>query len=75
MFKRLEALAKRFSDGHFTVMRFSGNWRVCFHTIEAANRNDIQDMSCGKTFEEAATKAIEACLKDNLQNKNLTGGI
>lgn len=55
---RLEAMAKEIADGHFTVMRFTTNWRVCFGT--PMNRCDICDMFVAPTFEEAAEKAIQS---------------
>lgn len=56
MLEKLEEVAKKHYDGHFTVMRFTTNWRVCFYTAE--DRNEIANMAEGKTFEEAAAKAI-----------------
>lgn len=53
----LEQIADKNHDGHFTVMKFTTNWRVCFGTPE--DRADrMSDMEVGATFEEAALKAI-----------------
>lgn len=55
--KELEAAASRISDGHLSVLKFTTNWRVWFFTPD--DRLDIQIMPSGKTFEEAATAALE----------------
>lgn len=52
----LEAKARAEHDGHFTVMRFTTNWRVGFGT--PFDRDDIQQMAEGKSFAEAASKAL-----------------
>ncbi|MBZ5611545.1 MAG: hypothetical protein LAP38_25070 [Acidobacteriia bacterium] len=44
-------------DGHLTVMKFTTNWRVGFAT--PSDRADTDDMSAGKTFAEAAQKALD----------------
>ena len=54
---RLEAVAKEIADGHFTVMRFTTNWRVSFGT--PGNRYDISKMFVATTLEEAVEKAIQ----------------
>jgi hypothetical protein len=46
------------SDGHFTVMKFTTNWRVMFGT--PGDRFDIEDAYVGRTFTEAASRAIAA---------------
>jgi hypothetical protein len=45
-------------DGHLTIYRFTGNWRVGFAT--PAERDDIDAAAEGKTFREAARKALAA---------------
>ncbi len=57
MLRVLEELAKKHSDGHFTIMRFTTNWRVVFST--PTDRDDISEMPVGKTVEEAIQKAID----------------
>jgi hypothetical protein len=42
--------------GHFRIMKFTTNWRVCFGTVEW--REDIEKMPVGKTFAEAAQKVL-----------------
>lgn len=49
--------AIRFHDGHFTIMRFTTNWRVGFGTPDS--REDIDDMAKGNIFAEAAFAALE----------------
>jgi len=41
-------LANEKHDGHFTVMKFTTNWRACFGT--PMDRDDIQRMVSGKTL-------------------------
>lgn len=55
----MEALvshADKHHDGHFTVMKFTTNWRVGFGTPGA--REDIQTMCSGATFAAAAWRAL-----------------
>jgi hypothetical protein len=61
MFELLQQIADKRFDGHLTIMKFTTNWRVGFITAE--NRCLIQKLSEGKTFEEAAIKAIIKELK------------
>jgi hypothetical protein len=56
LFAELERIARKDYDGHFTIMRFTGNWRVGFGT--PADRYDIQALAAGSTFEEAVTRAL-----------------
>ena len=53
---RLEAAADALFDGHVTIMRFTTNWRVGFHT--PFDYFDIQTMAVGRTFAEAARRAL-----------------
>lgn len=53
---RLIAKAKEVADGHFTICRFTRNWRVGF--ITPHDRCDICDLHAGKTLAEAAEKAL-----------------
>ena len=50
-------------DGHYTVMKFTTNYRVAFGTIHANDydelREVIQGMAEGKTLEEACKKWVE----------------
>jgi hypothetical protein len=60
----LERIAVERYDGHFTVMRFTSNWRVCFDTMECAGHGlefgeCTARMAEGNTFEEAAKAAID----------------
>ena len=56
LIRELSEIADKRSDGHFTVMRFTTNWRVGFYT--PSDRDDIDDMCVGKTLEEAVKAAI-----------------
>ena len=50
-------------DGHYTVMKFTTNYRVAFGTIMANDycelREVIQEMAEGKTLEGACKKCVE----------------
>lgn len=50
--------AKERFDGHLTIMKFTTNWRVCFGT--PTDRDGIHEMEAGKSFEEAAHKALKS---------------
>jgi len=61
LFAELQRIANEKFDGHFTVMKFTTNWRVCFETPMECGfdiESDIQQMHVGSTFAEAAQKAI-----------------
>jgi hypothetical protein len=61
LMQRLEEIANAEFGGHFTVMKFTTNWRVCFGTVMEAHSwkpGDVE-MCEGRTFEEAAWRAIE----------------
>jgi hypothetical protein len=53
----IEAANRRF-DGHLTILKFTTNWRVALHT--PIDRYDIDKMTAGRTFEEAASKLLSA---------------
>lgn len=50
-------------DGHFTLMKFSSNWRFCFDTFLPENYMQghliISEMAEGETMEEAIRKGID----------------
>lgn len=50
-------VASEISDGHFTIMKFTTNWRAAFFTPES--RQDIVKMSIGKTEKEAINNALQ----------------
>ncbi|GLI51345.1 hypothetical protein TSYNTROOL_14310 [Tepidanaerobacter syntrophicus] len=57
LLKQCEEIAKQKYDGHFTLMRFTTNWKFCFgqpYTYE-----EIQHMTTGKTMWEAIQKGID----------------
>jgi len=53
----LEDLAKEHYDGHFTIMKLGPVWRIGFGTLL-----DSDGWADGKTFAEAAKKAIAGAL-------------
>lgn len=63
----LQKIADNLYDGHFTIMKFTTNWRVSFgHTPN--DRDLIHQMPVGKTFDEAVDNAILTVIKDKLCN-------
>lgn len=54
--KSLQTIDDRYFDGHFTVMKFTTNWRVGFGTQN--NLEMIMDMRDGKTLMDAYKAAI-----------------
>ncbi|MGF3075726.1 hypothetical protein [Facklamia sp. P12955] len=56
-YKMIEVANEKF-DGHFTLMKFTSNWGVCYGTVNS--REDISNMAKGDTVNEA----IENLLKD-----------
>jgi len=56
LLQHLEAVAKKKFDGHLTIMRFTTNWRVGF--LQPGDRDEIELMPEGRSFEEAALKAL-----------------
>jgi hypothetical protein len=64
LLRKLEAVAKASSGGHLTIMRFGSNWRVGFVTPNS--RYEIQAMTAGATFAEAAERALHE-IRDGYQ--------
>lgn len=62
-FDLLKAYASKYYDGHFTVMKFTTNYRVGFGTIHANNydelREEIARMAEGKSLESACLNCIK----------------
>lgn len=56
MLKQLEGLAMLTGDGHYTIMRFTTNFRCCIGTPQ--DRIAIHKMSEGSTLKEAIQKCI-----------------
>jgi len=53
--------AKNHHDGHLTIMRSTTNWRVGFFTPD--DRDDVDVLAVGMTFEEAAHNALTEPVK------------
>lgn len=58
MLEKLIKIANEQYDGHFTILKFTNNYRVCFGTIVDII-NDTDFMAEGKTLDEAIKKAID----------------
>lgn len=57
LFDKVVDYANKNVDGHFTLMKFTGNWRACFGTIEL--REQIGQMAVGKTRDEALQNLLD----------------
>lgn len=55
--KECERIANENYDGHFTIMKFTTNWKFCFG--QPNNYEEIQLMATGWTMEEAVEKGIK----------------
>ncbi|NCB67117.1 MAG: hypothetical protein EOM48_13260, partial [Bacilli bacterium] len=55
--KVIEIADKEF-DGHFTLMKFTSNWRLTFGTVE--DRDMISLAECALTLDEVLDKAIQS---------------
>lgn len=62
-FDLLKAYADKYYDGHYTVMKFTTNYRVAFGTIHANDydelRGEISRMAVGKSLESACANCIK----------------
>lgn len=56
LFGLIEFIANERHGGHFTIMKFTTNWRISFGTPN--EREDIEEMPVGDTFLSAAKAAI-----------------
>jgi hypothetical protein len=52
-----EVSSKKY-DGHFTLMRFSGNWRACFGP-QPSSRSDIDNMMPGETLRDCLLSVLK----------------
>lgn len=57
LLNKCERIAKEKYDGHFTLMRFTTDWKFCFG--QPFNYDEIQMMATGNTMEEAIQKGIK----------------
>lgn len=58
IFNKFKEIANKEYDGHFTLLKFTTNWRCSFGTV--SDFMEIQSMCCGDTMEEAILKAIDS---------------
>ncbi|MCB2294806.1 hypothetical protein LGK95_15000 [Clostridium algoriphilum] len=56
--ENLISIANARYDGHFTLMKFTTNWRCCFGTIWDSLQGTVF-MSEGKTMQEAIDNCID----------------
>ena len=57
LFDRLVMIAIGAADGHLTILKFTGNWRVGFYT--PLDRDGVHALAEGPTFAAAAEAAID----------------
>ncbi len=62
-FRVIQVVADELFDGHFTLMKFTTNWRVSFG-YQPDSREDIQEMASGNTLMQAFIKALPKALAD-----------
>lgn len=58
MLEQLIEIANREYDGHFTIFKFTTNYRVCLGTLIQVNPMTTHLMAKGATLDEAIKKAI-----------------
>ena len=62
IFKLMELIANKRYDGHYTIMKFTTNYRFCFGTLYIKDETESQVaprlMAEGKTLDEAILNAI-----------------
>lgn len=63
LLQMIEDAAFLFSDGHYTIFRFSNHWKVMLKTpdLSSDGRNEVNNLPEAKSLEEA----ILNCLKEN----------
>ena len=57
-FNMIVWIANTYFDGHFTVMGFTGNWRVSFG-YQPQNRSDIEAMPASISLMTATAEALK----------------
>ncbi len=61
-------IANKKYDGHFTLMKFTTNWRFCFGTVDYDGdvfvyRDNISRMAVGETLDDSIMEAIKREIK------------
>jgi hypothetical protein len=59
LFRVIKLIAENCFDGHFTIMKFTTNWRVSFGEAPTS-RDDIDAMPVGATLLDAFVKSVES---------------
>lgn len=52
LYNLIQLIANQCFDGHFTIMKFTTNYRISFGG-QPNDRHDIEKMASGKTLQEA----------------------
>lgn len=58
-FAACSQMANEKFDGHFTLLKFTSNWRCCFGTLYSIDPFIADKMAEGKTADEAMAKAMK----------------
>lgn len=59
VFEKVLEKAKDDYDGHFTLLKFTTNYKFCFGTLMDVNNLVTMRMASGKTAEEAMEKGLK----------------
>lgn len=62
-------IADKLSDGHFTLLKFTTNWRAGFFTPDS--REDIQKLFEGETMRDAILNAILDKINEKFENHGM----
>ena len=60
--EKLTYLADILADGHYTIMKFTTNYRVCLRTFFGTD--SVEEMSVGSTMDEAINSLISKISKE-----------
>lgn len=58
IFNKCIDYANKYHDGHFTLLKFTTNWRFCFSTFSEIDNIITDQMVAGKTPEEAMENGL-----------------
>jgi hypothetical protein len=62
-FRVIQVIGEELFSGHFTIMKFTTNWRVSFGS-QPQSHEDIQAMASGNTLMAAFVKALPLALAE-----------
>lgn len=76
LLKRIEKIADEHHDGHFTIMKFTTNWRVCFGTPFNDPLMDLDITKSDPVYEYTVPampkgKSLELAIKNLIKKETL----